>query len=357
MLSRPRRILSAAALFLAGALVASLVVWSVMTIARPAESAVEAVEHTLVEVSAGEVGASIQLNTTASWTTTPLGENRAVGIVTGASLEPGQEVQVGTAVYSVNLRPTVVAEGAVPAFRDIAEGASGADVRQLQVMLTALDFYEGEINGAAGAATVAAIRDWQRSLDVERTGIVASGDIIYLPRLPARVALNSETIRLGATLNGGEAVLSVLPASPKFTLPVTKTQAALVPGGARVEIASSGGDTWEAVAGEQHSDSETGTVTITLNAMGDGPICGEDCATIPVEGQSTLSGRVITVETVEGLTVPSSALITTADGKLALVREDGSLVAVTVKAAAQGVSIVEGVQIGDTVRVPGATSR
>ena len=82
-------------------------------------------------------------------------------------------------------------------------------------------------------------------------------------------------------------------------------------------------------------------------------ICGEQCGQVPVSGQVTLLSKIVTVETATGLVVPSSALVSEADGKLAIVDEHGERVPVKVVAGARGMSVIEGVETGTKVRVPG----
>lgn len=163
------------AFFVAGIVAAGAVAWAVAAVTEPAADPLETTDFTLVEVTSGEVGSSIQLNSVAEWTPEPAGANRAAGVVTGVQVEAGAEVAQGSVLYTVDLRPVVIAQGNVPAFRDIGDRSVGADVRQVQQMLTDLGFYRGEIGGEAGAMTVAAIKAWQKSLGVDQTGVVGAG--------------------------------------------------------------------------------------------------------------------------------------------------------------------------------------
>lgn len=343
---------AAVALLVAGGLIA----WAVWSVLRPAEDPVRAVNHTYVEVAAGEVGASLLLNVVAEWTPEPVGDNRTAGIVTQVLVEEGAEVDQGTVLYSVDLRPVVIARGEVPAFRDVSAGSVGEDVRQVQQMLSDLGFYSGTVDGEAGSGTESAIRKWQESLGVEQTGVVASGDIVFVPSLPTRIALDTDVVYRGATLIGGEQVVSELSASPDFTLPVTDTQAGMIPTGTRVEITSPQGSVWEAQAIDQQRDESAGTVVIGLTGLDGRVVCDDECGQVPVTGQSTLFSRIVTVETVSGLVVPSAALVTDADGQVAVIDEVGDLIAVTVVTSARGMSVIEGVTEGMRVRVPAGTN-
>lgn len=92
---------------------------------------------------------------------------------------------------------------------------------------------------------------------------------------------------------------------------------------------------------------------ITLTGLEGAPLCGAECTQIPVSGQSSLASQVILVEDVEGLIVPSSALVTNANGTTAVIDQNGDRHPVTVEASAKGMSVITGVDAGTRVRVPG----
>lgn len=326
--------------------------WAALTVLQPAEDPSEMTHYTHVAVIEGTVGSEISLNTVAEWQPVPVGDNRAQGVVTSITLTAGDEVGQGSILYSVNLRPVVVAQGEVPAFRAIDGEAEGPDVAQLQQMLVDLGFYGNVVDGVAGAGTVTAIKAWQKSLGLEQTGKVEAADVIFVPTLPTRLVLDTEKLFRGATLMGGEAVVRGLSTSPIFTLPVTESQAAMIPAGTRVEITSPNGDMWVGHATEVTRDSETQTVIVHLAGPDDVAVCANACEQVPVTGQAQLASRVVTVEEVEGLVIPSAALVTTADGTTAVIDEDGERTPVTVVTSARGMSVVEGVTAGTQVRVP-----
>lgn len=327
--------------------------WASATVLTPPQDVLASTAFTTAEVITGEVGSSIMLNTVAEWTPAPVGTNLATGTVTTVDIEPGAEVTAGTRLYSVNLRPVVVGQGAIPAFRGLSSGASGQDVVQLQKLLTTLGHYRGAVDGRFGAGTTVAVRAWQKALGLPQDGAVQAGDIIYVPTLPTRVALDTEVITRGASLSGGEAVVQGLGESPSFFVPVTDAQATLMPAGTRVEITSPEGSTWQANVIDRQSD-ENGGIRVVLAGPDGSAVCGEECAQVPVTGQSFLSSRIVIVESVIGLTVPSAALLSKADGSIVVIDGEGVEYAVTVVTSARGLSIIEGVDAGMRVRVPAA---
>jgi len=354
---RPRRLGLVIAGMIAVAASCGLIGWAAGVVLTPAEDPLDATPYTYVEVAPGVVGASTQLNSSAEWVPTPAGENRAIGVVTSVSIEPGSEVSQGSVLYTVGLRPVAVAQGAVPAFRSIGPGTWGPDVAQLQSMLTAIGLYRGVPDGRSGPDTVAAITSWQRSQALPETGVVEVGDVIFIPSLPARVVLDDEVVARGSTLAGEEDVVRVLTAAPIFTLPVTEAQAGMIPEGTRVEMTSPDGDTWVGFAAAQKPDPQAGTMTVVLDGDAGGVICGDQCDQVPVAGRTLMLSRVITVPESAGLVVPSAALVTDARGDVAVVNEDGDLIVVTVIASARGMSVIEGPSEGILVRVPADASQ
>ena len=330
--------------------------WAAASVLTPAADPLEATDFTYVSVATGEVGSSISLNTVAEWSPVPVGSNLASGVVTGVAVAPGDEVSQGAVLYRVNERPVVVAQGDVPAFRAIGAGVEGADVAQLQGMLATLGFYRGVGDGRAGAGTVAAVKAWQKASGVPQTGVVDAGDVIFVPSLPTRVSLDGEVIARGKSVAGGEEVVRALPASPVFTVPVTDGQAGMMPTGTRVEITSPEGAVWEGFVLDQARDEQTGTVIVSLQGADGGVICGADCGQVPVTGQALLGSRIVTVEPVAGLVVPSAALVTGADGQVAVIAETGERIPVNVAASARGMSVIDGVAEGTRVRVPASES-
>ena len=329
--------------------------WAGATVFTPPSDLSDPTAFTYVSVEEGEVGSSINLNTVAEWTLTPVGSNLASGTVTSINIEPGQEVTAGTVLYTVNLRPVVIAQGAVPSFESLSQGMKGADVAQLQSLLTTLGLYSGASNGTFAYSTTAAVKGWQKLLGIAPDGVVQAGDIVFVPTLPTRLALDTTIVKRGAVLSGGEAVLTGLPAEPSFHVPATEAQAALMPSGTVVEIAGPNGEKWVGVAADQVAD-EFSTINVQLTGVDGASICGDACAAVPVTDPTYLTSRVVTVASVTGLRVPSAALLSKADGSTVVVDKKGKEYQVTVVTSARGMSIIEGVPNATEVRVPAAGS-
>ncbi|XBH22448.1 peptidoglycan-binding domain-containing protein [Jonesiaceae bacterium BS-20] len=80
------------------------------------------------------------------------------GVISATPLTKGSSVAWCSPLIEVSGRPLLALEGAVPAYRDLQEGDSGPDVKQLQDALRSCGFYSGASDGVFGANTAKAVR-------------------------------------------------------------------------------------------------------------------------------------------------------------------------------------------------------
>lgn len=237
----------------------------------PLSSSAEPVTYEVVEQT---IGRSLQFTAVAEWKSSPLGRAQIPGIVTSIGFEPGASVEPGEVLFTVDLRPVVVAEGAIPAFREMQSGDEGSDISQLQTLLVALGFLDEEPNGRFSPTTAAAVRAWQAALGVVDDGVVRRGDIVFAPELPARVVA-AEALTVGALLIGGEVVVNVLRPAPTIVVPLTPEQRDLVPLAGDV-VATYPDGTWPGVIARAARPSAPRTpagptsTTVRARSMADG---------------------------------------------------------------------------------------
>lgn len=346
---------------LGGAVVAAVVlglfagagVWAGRTVLAAPEDVLAAPAYSVVTVEEGRVGRSIGLRTAASWPTIGTYPSGSAGVVTATPIDAGTVVESGSVVVAVDLRPVTVAEGEVPMFRTLALGARGDDVRQLQVFLDAQGHLHSNVDGHFGPGTKRAVQAWQRAAGMTPDGEVRDGDVVFIAELPARVMLAAEVV-VGARVAPGQDLVQVLAREPRFEIPLPEGQAELVESGQLVTIDAPEGGTWTARVGQvstTDADSRETWARLEPDSEG-GSICGEECALISVTGRQLLASRIELVPDVSGVVVPSSAVVSSPTGELAVVRGNGSLVPVTVIASSDGVAVVEGIEAGEVVRAP-----
>jgi hypothetical protein len=201
---------------------------------------------------AGQQGGSSSASSAAAFTALP---------------DPGQVVRQGQSLYSVNGSPVALLYGAVPAYRTLTEGMSGADVRQLNTDLVALkDATSSQLDPQSSyfsAATATALESLQARLGVAQTGSLALGQAVFLPTA-ARVTSVSAT--LGSPAQPGAPVLQATSTTRQVTAQLDATQQSDVMVGDRVTITLPGNQTTPGVV------TSVGTVATNPSAgSGGGP--------------------------------------------------------------------------------------
>jgi peptidoglycan hydrolase-like protein with peptidoglycan-binding domain len=162
----------------------------------------------------------------------------SIAVVTSVGVRLGQRVGQGQLLFTVDQRPVFVFAGAIPAWRAMALGTHGPDVKQLQAGLAAAGLSTGgDAVGTYGPGTAAAVAALYRAhgLSPARSGSVQPaptaspapghhharvataevplGEVVFLPRLPARVR---SVDRLGTNVASGKPVAEL--GSGKVTL-------------------------------------------------------------------------------------------------------------------------------------------
>lgn len=326
----------------------------------PQDPLADAPEPVLYEVVEGSVGRSLSLAAVAEWEATPVARIERSGIVTSLEIESGAVVEPGDILFTVDLRPVVVAAGDVPTFRDMGRGDEGEDIAQLQRLLVSLGYLQPEPDGVFGTTTRAAVRQWQDSLGIRDDGAVLVGDVMFVPELPARIILG-EAITVGSRLAGGEEAALTLTEEPAFWVPLTPEQRSLVPLDSEVWV-SYGDGVWQAqtVRAVETDSSQTGTMELrlVLEALGGGTVCGQMCAEwVGLEGRTDFPAEVVVVPETEGPVVPIAGISTDPEGNSMVTLESGDPVEVEMIASYGGQAVVEGVQVGDVLRLPFGDSR
>jgi multidrug efflux system membrane fusion protein len=105
---------------------------------------------------------------------------RVPGIITAVPLA-GDVIDRGRPVYRVDDRPVVLMYGDVAAYRTLAPGTSGADVRELEENLKALGYGGFTVDDTYSATTATAVRRWQKDFGLPQSGQVELGRVLFAP--------------------------------------------------------------------------------------------------------------------------------------------------------------------------------
>lgn len=322
--------------------------WAAGSVTSTAEDAPEVAEPVLAEVIEASVGRTVTYTATVRQPFATIAINALTGVVTSVS-DASEALSNGATLYVVGATPVRVIEGEEPFWRTLQRDAKGEDVAQLQRALIALDYLpDGSDDGTFGAATAAAVREWQDDLGQERTGSIGLGELIAVPSLPQALSLNKDEIFPGAQLVAGTGAIGARTGEIVVELILGPDQARLIPGDAAISLTYED-SVWDAVIAQQGED-EAGQVVLTLTAPDGGAVCGQECDALPAAAELTVPAAVELSPAITGPAVPVTAVLTTADGTNVLL-EDGSRVVVTVLGSSGGLAVVDGLDVGQLVRV------
>lgn len=339
------------------AAVGALGFWAGRTTLRPIEVAADApASAVVVPVQEQTVGRTLSLNVSVTQPRESLGVNSLPGVVT--RVVSAGSFGNGEVLYRVGADPVRLVEGGFPFFRDLAVEDTGQDVRQLRDVLVDLGYLK-ESGTRFDWATQVAVKNWQKQLGAPQTGMVKLGELMVVQRAPASISFDTELLRVGALLVGGEELVFASDGTPKFELIVAEEQARLIPQSATV-IVSYQDQTWGAVITDV-TRTPDGQVVHLLTAPKGGPVCGRDCDSLAFSNaELSLLSSVQVVPPVSGPAVPAAGVLVDAAGQASVrvVKADGSreVREVSVIGSQDGVAVVEGVTVGEQVEAIAGTS-
>ena len=255
--------------------------------------------------------------------------NRASGTLTSLP-STGQVVRQGHVLYGVDASPVVLLYGATPAYRDLAEGDSGPDVKSLNADLVALgDATSSSLDPTSdyfGAATAAAVDTLQANLGVSQTGVLSLGQVVFAPG-PVRVTSVNAT--KGTPAQPGAVVLQGTSTTRRVTVNLDAAQQGYVKAGDQVtvtlpdqattagtvtsvsSVATSGSSAGgSSSSGSSGSNSPSATVQVTIALR--------DPAATGILDQAPVQVTITTATAPDVLTVPVTALLARPGGGYAV---------------------------------------
>jgi peptidoglycan hydrolase-like protein with peptidoglycan-binding domain len=130
--------------------------------------------------------------------------NRLGGTIT-AIAGTDTTVKRGQTLYRVDNGPVVLLYGALPAYRALASGVTGADVKQFEQNLSALGYTGFTVDETYSDSTAQAVKKWQEDLGLPKTGTVEPGRIVYTA---GAVRVDTHKAEVGDPAQPGQAVLT-----------------------------------------------------------------------------------------------------------------------------------------------------
>jgi peptidoglycan hydrolase-like protein with peptidoglycan-binding domain len=249
--------------------------------------------------------------------------------------------------------------GKIPMYRDLAPGDSGRDVKQLEMNLVKLGYGGFTPDDEYTFSTAVAVRDWQKDIGAQVTGVVSRGSVVFIPE---RGRVDTLHVDFGDPVSPGSPILDITGTEQVVSLEVDVDDRDLVAVATKVRVALP--DSTE-VAGR--------VTSLTVVEPEPSPGAAEGAAAAPAdpvaEVEVTLGdsapeefiGAPVDVivgvdERTDVLTVPVNALLALAEGGygLEVVADDGSTEIVAVETGlfaggrveVSGAGIAEGTVVG-----------
>ncbi|MFE9688411.1 peptidoglycan-binding protein [Micromonospora sp. NPDC005806] len=277
--------------------------------------------------------------------------SKAAGTLTWLAAA-GSTVRRGQPLLRADNNPIVLLYGELPFYRVLADGVKGPDVAQLEANLSALKYTGFEADASYSASTAAAVKRWQKDLDVPVTGTVAPTDVIVAPG-PLRIA--TQTARLGAPAAGD--ILTAGPTARIVTAKVPATAPDLTKKGAKATVTLPDGTPVEATVHGVVTPASTGGTPADPP-----PDQGEPKVTVQLVLKATaepepgpVTVRFVTAEHTNVLVVPIQALLAIGERGYGVELRDGATSRVVPvetglfaggKVEISGDGIAEGVTVG-----------
>ena len=225
---------------------------------------------------------------------------------------PGAEVRRGDPVLRANEKPVFLLYGPLPMYRRLVKNLKGPDVEQFEANLYELGYRGFTVDEEFSDLTDAAVRRWQKDLELPVTGAVETTAVIYAPG-PLRVV--QRLARIGGTATGD--VLSATGVEKVVTAAVHADDSAWAKRGAKVTVElPSGGDVPATVssigtqasapAAQENAQPDEATIPVTLRIKDQEKLVAFDAAPVQV--------RYVVSERKNVLTVPVVALLALAEG-------------------------------------------
>ncbi len=279
--------------------------------------------------------------------TLPVSTLKSGSTIITVAPEEGAVLEEGTVAMAVSARPVLVLQGDKPMYRDLVQGSTGDDVRQLEAGLARLGHPPGPEDGVFDRRTRSAVASMYADAGFGRaSGGVPADELVFLPQLPARVA--EAPAKAGAVPDGP--VMAVTGSEVTVAASLSAEDARLVKEGAVATIED-----------PDRGLRATGAVSQLATTPGTNEVEASRffLEILPKDAAPALVGSSVVVNVAvsstegEVLAAPLAALSSAADGttRLEVQRPDGSTRAVTVRPGLVAKGLVAVTPVGETLNV------
>ncbi len=256
----------------------------------------------------------------------------------------GTIVESGDVLARIDDRAVVWLDGAVPAWRELADGDEGVDVLQLETALTALGFNDDEsvtVDEEFTSSTAAMVEAWQVSLGVAETGRVELGDVVFGGE---RDRIASVELAVGAPVADGGAIAAIGTSARFAMLEADPGEAVSLSVGDAVSLELPDRSTIDGTVAALATGGDTWTITVEFGPQVEFP--RSDVTNVEMEWTHLVADNVVTI--------PSAALLRLDDGSytVEVVNEDDSTTLVPVEigvAVGTRIEIVSGLADGVSI--------
>jgi peptidoglycan hydrolase-like protein with peptidoglycan-binding domain len=275
---------------------------------------------------------------------------RIAGTVTALPAS-GATVKRGQALYRVDNTPVVLLYGSLPAYRALAPGVEGDDVKQFEQNLRALGYTGFTVDDEYSSATADAVKEWQDDLGLTETGTVEPGRVVYAA---GQVRVDTLKASVGSAAQPGQEVLTYTGTAQVVTVELDVSDTRLARLNAAVTVTMPDGRATpgkisevETVVKPAGNNQEAETkIQVTVSIQDERAAAGFGGATVDVAFTASQRPNV--------LTVPVAALLALAEGGYGLQVVDGDstrIIAVETGLFASGRVEVSGSGLADGMTV------
>jgi hypothetical protein len=207
--------------------------------------------------------------------------------------QAGQIIRQGQVLYETNENPVVLLYGSVPAYRDLSEGMTGGDVRELNADLVKLGYATAAaLSPASGwdyfsSETAYALELLQSHLGLTETGSLPLGQAVFLPSAIQVTGLGTGAVPGGSAV-AGAVVLTGSSLTPVVTIDLDASLQSEVAVGNKVSITLPDGSVTPGVISQistvasSSSSANSGNGNGNGTGNGNGNADGSGSATITV---------------------------------------------------------------------------